>query len=149
MTSTPDSPRIPTDAVSREAELRRELAELEGQRKSQQAIGREQLVRATDQLVSTLTQPDFVENMRRARGLSDRGEGLDSAADLLSVDSLREAGVDLPADFRMSSRIFEDRARNLRLEIKELVPGDPSPVGIGGCAGGGGLTFCGCAGGST
>ncbi len=114
-------------------------------------LDRERLMRVTGQVIETITSPAFVERMRKARQAADEGCELDTAADLLSIKGLRDAGVDIPEDFRLTSRVFEDREQGFRLELNSdarLGPGG-SPLGWGGCAGAGGLTFCGCGGFST
>lgn len=116
-------------------------------------LDRERLKIVTNSVVDTITSPEFVEKMRLARIEADEGGGLDTAANLLSIDGLRQAGVDIPKDFRLTSRVFEDRQTGFRLELKsdpKLKLGGEEPVlAWGACAGGGGLTFCGCGGFST
>jgi hypothetical protein len=112
-------------------------------------LDRERLLRVTNEVIETITSPDFVERMRQARMSADKGGGMDEAAKLLSLEGLRAAGVDIPEDFRLTSRIFEDRATGFRLNIDDLKVGGLEPLGWGACAGGGGLTFCGCGGFST
>ena len=115
-------------------------------------LDRERLVRVTNSLIETITSEGFVEKMRVARLQADSGAGMDTAADLLSIASLREAGLDIPDDFRMTSRVFEDREAGLRIEKFDHLNMDPidiDPLGWGACGGAGGLTFCGCGGFST
>lgn len=114
-------------------------------------LNRERLMRVTSEVIDTITSPEFVEKMRQARISADEGGGLEAAARLLSIDGLREVGVDIPADFRLTSRVFEDRTTGFKFELTDplIRPGGLEPLGWGGCAGGGGLTFCGCGGFST
>lgn len=114
-------------------------------------LDRERLLRVTNELIDTITAPEFVEKMRKARVSADAGKGMDAAADLLSIDSLRKAGVDIPKDFRMTSRVFEDLEAGVKIEQRLPFPGGPDidPLGWGACGGAGGLSFCGCGGFST
>jgi len=102
-------------------------------------------------MIQALTAPEFVERVRSSRAAADKGAGMDVAAELLSVDSLKAAGVDIPDDFRMTSRVFEDREKGTRIVLTDLPTlGDFDPtLSWGGCAGAGGLSFCGCGGFST
>jgi hypothetical protein len=112
-------------ATEKELVLQKQLAELqeqltkreEEQRAARVALDRERLTRATNELIQTLTSPPFVEQMQRH--LAQEG-GLDSAAQLLSIDGLRRAGADIPNDFRLTSRQFEDRVHGVRISIESL-----------------------------
>lgn len=116
-------------------------------------LDRERLMRVTSDVITTITDPGFVDKMRQARKGADKGEGLDAAAKLLSLDGLRKAGVDVPKDFRLTSRVFEDKVEGFRIDIREplvrLPGGGVPPLQWGACGGAGGLTFCGCGGFST
>jgi hypothetical protein len=113
-------------------------------------LDRERLTRVTGEVVETITSPEFVERMRKARLAADAGSELDVAANLLSIEGLRAAGANIPADFRLTSRIFEDREQGFRLELRSTLGTDAiSQLGWGACAGAGGLSFCGCGGFST
>ena len=130
----------------KERMLQDKLTDAKGQ------LDRERLMRVSSEVINTITSPEFVEKMRKARISANEGGGLEEAAKLLSIDGLREAGVDIPTDFRLTSRVFEDRATGFKLELKsDLRTSRPGtePLGWGACAGGGGLTFCGCGGFST
>ena len=129
--------------------LEANLAAIETQRiEAKGQLDRERLTRVTSDLIETITSPEFIENMRVARKEADAGAGMDVASELLSINALRRAGVDIPNDFRMTSRVFEDKSDGFRLEIKDL--GDiGGPLSWGACGGAGGLTFCGCGGFST
>lgn len=128
-----------------------EKADLQ-RRESKDQLDRERLTRISGDVVRTITDPGFVEKMRVARMGADQGQGLDAAAELLSLEGLRNAGVDIPEDFRLTSRVFEDRSDGFRIQIDPgrgpIDIGDMAPQ-WGACAGGGGLTFCGCGGFST
>jgi hypothetical protein len=136
-----------------ETRLREDLARRDDDRRQvHERLSRERLTRVTTEMVQTLTSPAFFDKVRDARDAADRGEGMEAAARLLSIESLRELGVDIPDDFRMTSRVFEDRENGGQVEFRDVPifdPNDPGLVGWGGCAGGGGLTFCGCGGFST
>lgn len=114
----------------------------------------------TDEMITAITAPAFVEAMRQLKNtpVKDR---LATGAKLLKPDALRAAGVKLPRDMRITSRYFEP-GKAAVIEVGDLgarrVPqgglrgtalGGGGTVSWGGCACGGGLTFCGGAGGST
>jgi hypothetical protein len=117
-------------------------------------LDRERLRRVTSDVIDTITSPEFVEKMRLARISADEGGGLDAASKLLSLDGLRGAGVDIPKDFRLTSRVFEDRAAGFNLELNSgQLGGRALPSALvrarpdwGACAGAGGFGHCGCAG---
>ncbi len=113
------------------------------------------LRKITDDMINAITSPPFVEAMRKLREAAP-GARLSEGAKLLSVESLRAAGVPLPKDMLISSRYFEPDTGNVidggdfRMgDLPKAGPGGEAAPGIGGCACGGGLTFCGGAGGST
>jgi hypothetical protein len=135
-------------AREREEAAKQQLDGLDQQRANvKNQLDRERLVRVTGSVIETITSPVFVEKMRQARKAAAEGAGMDAAAEFLSLEGLRAAGADIPPDFRMTSRVFEDRAEGIRTEIRAAAPGPNDPVPQwGGCAGAGGLTFCGCGG---
>jgi hypothetical protein len=122
---------------------------------------RNRLRERTDQMIDAITSPPFVEAMRQLREVPVERR-LAEGARLLDPAALRAAGVPLPDDMRITSRYFEpgkpgvievgpDRNHH---DLKGFVGGQAFGVGggpraIGGCACGGGLTFCGGAGGSS
>jgi len=94
-----------------------------------------------------MTSPTFVEKMRQAREAADAGTDLQAAVGLLSIEGLRQSGVDIPSDFRLTSRVFEDRAQGVRLELKSDLGRGSGPVpDFGVCVCMGSLGLCGCAG---
>jgi hypothetical protein len=135
---------------SEEQQLRAELAVQDRARQAvKDRLDREQLRRVTNDMIQAITSPEFVERVRLARAASDRGEGMDAAVRLLSIEGLREAGVDIPEDFRMTSRVFEDREQGVRISMDEPRALESEGIEVlswGSCAGAGGLTFCGCGG---
>lgn len=113
-------------------------------------IDRARLKKITRELVDAITSPEVLERMKKFRTQAARGATFDAAGDIMSLESLRAAGADLPADFRLTSRVFEDRERGIKFEIRPPVTDLPGgQVSWGACAGGGAATVCGCAGGST
>lgn len=118
------------------------------------------LQQKTDEMIKAITSPKFVEAMRQLRNTPTKSR-LAEGAKLLDPKALRAAGVPLPKDMRITSRYFEPGvagaievgdhgARRVpKGDIRGDVLGGAEPLGIGGCACGGGLTFCGGAGGST
>ena len=131
----------------------------------------ERLRKMTDSMITAITHPEFVDAMRKIHGtpIEDR---LSMGAKLLDPEALRAAGVPLPLDMRITSRYFEPGNPGV-IEIGDHNPpintagsgGITLPSGTyqnplapnkisgianaGGCACGGGLTFCGGAGGNT
>lgn len=142
---------MPTKIKKDQLEAR--LTDLEAERREVKGqLDRDRLLRVTSEVVETITSPEFIERMRKARDQSDKGEGMDAVAKVLSIEGLREAGANIPKDFRLTSRVFEDKVRGERFEIGPIVGGrmpDMDPLGWGACAGAGGLSFCGCGGFST
>jgi len=125
-----------------------EKAELKGQ------LDRDRLMAATNTVIETITSPEFVEKMRHARDEAEKDGGYEAVAKILSLEGLRAAGAKIPEDFRLTSRIFEDKVKGERFEISPI--NDPDgplqpydPLGWGACAGGGAATICGCGGFST
>ena len=148
----------------------------------------ERMKKMTDEMITAITSPPFVEAMRAVRSAPE-SERLVEGSRRLSPEALRAQGVPLPSDMRISSRYFEsgggnpvdfgdtpgkmnvlnelnkaepgflDRIRKTRPDLfDEIVkpgrPGDLAAPGggttnVGGCACGGGLSFCGGVGGST
>lgn len=123
-----------------------------------------QKVRADmDVMINMTTHPAFVDAMRTLKA-TPVGDRLDVGKKLLTVDALKAQGVDIPAGMRLTTRYFEPGSPDI-LQINPdgtvgntiipnanvpLVPGSGplNPYAVGGCACGGGLTFCGGAGGS-
>ena len=117
-------------------------------------LERERLNEITSSLIETITSPIVVETMRQFREKARAGAGFAEAGELMSLESLRAAGAKLPDDFRLTSRVFEDRATGLAVEIKSPRGADKGALAaesnkISACAGGGAATVCGCAGGGT
>ena len=132
---------------AKEEQLYAELEQIEQQRRdTKRQLDRERLMRVTSDLVSTLTAPEFIEKMRAARQEAEGGAGLDRAGDLLSLSNLRRAGVDIPDDFRLTSRIFEDEVEGIRIEVQDRLGGDLDSLGLKVCGGGGTLGICACGG---
>lgn len=136
-----------------EKSLKEQLAGIDQERlivKNQ--LDRERLVTITSNLIETITSPQFIERMRQFRTKAGAGANFSDAADLMSLENLRAAGANIPDDFRLTSRVFEDAETGLRVEIKpraKLPGAADNTLAWGACAGGGAATVCGCAGGST
>jgi hypothetical protein len=155
-----------------------------------ETLDRDRLKVITQEMVEAITSPEYIEAIQAVRNAPEE-ERLVEASRRLAVDALREAGVRLPEDVRISSRYFEedlptglelgnvsgvnvinelnatrpgllDELRQSNPDVFERLvtidlPGTPvgptgtggrmPETGISGCAGAGGLTFCGCAGG--
>jgi hypothetical protein len=105
-------------------------------------------------VVETLTDPNFINKIQQARShTDDAGNVLDVLKHHFSIEGLREAGVDIPADFRMTSRVFEDVTSEPRIQVSEdLEPVaaasnfKDNPQAGGFCAGGSFRGIRGCAG---
>lgn len=138
------------DSIERLNQRYNEIEQERGEIKSQ--LDRDRLTKATTSVVEAITSAPFIERMREFRERAARGDvALEEVSQLLSVDGLRAAGAELPDDFRLSSRTFEDFQTGTRIDIR---PGNViGDIGMapqwGACAGGGAATVCGCAGGST
>lgn len=124
------------------------MATEDGNSVALQQLDRERLTRITDSLIQTITSPEFIERMRSFRNVAERTSSFEEAGGLMSIESLREAGAELPDDFRITSRVFEDYQEGTRISVSPLEGGGPQ-LAWGACAGGGAATVCGCAGGST
>lgn len=138
--------------TSTQIELQRKLQSIEAEKAMvKDQLDRERLVKVTNSVIETITSPKFIERMRAVREKAANGEGLDEVGKLLTLDGLRAAGADIPDDFRLTSRVFEDKVSGLRFEVNPVPKGIPdvSPLGWGACAGGGAATVCGCGGFST
>jgi hypothetical protein len=133
-------------ARSMEDQLSEKLDEVNEERRLvKDQLDRERLKRVTDELIETITSPAFIERMVAARRAIEEGEGVEAGARLLSVDTLRRAGIDIPDDFRITSRVFEDRKSGTQIDIindGSDIPGEA--LGWGMCSGSGynGMCFC-------
>ncbi|WP_411958313.1 hypothetical protein [Paracoccus homiensis] len=134
------------------ADLSTRMKELDDERrivKSQ--LDRDRLAEITQSLIETITSPEVVSNMKKFRVNAEKTGSFDEAADLMSLETLRNAGAKIPDDFRLTSRVFEDLETGMKVEVRppNFPVGDIDPLAWGACAGGGAATVCGCAGGST
>ena len=111
---------------------------------------RKTLTDMTNSVLDTITSPDFLKKMHEARFNAERGGSLEDMANLMSVENLRNEGVALPDQFRVTSRKFEDLTTGESIEINQPVSerkmDAEEPVALGGCAGGGAFTVCACGG---
>ena len=89
--------------------------------------------------------------MRQAWEEAEKGGGYEAVAKILSLEGLRAACAKIPKDFRLTSRIFEDKVRGERFEISPI--NDPDgpiqpydPLGCGAFAGMGAATIYDCGG---
>lgn len=115
-------------------------------------LDRDRLTKISNELISAITSPEVIERMQAFRKQAARGATFSEAGDLMSLESLKAAGAKLPDDFRITSRVFEDRKDGTKFEIKiprRAETGIPDHLAWGACAGGGAATVCGCAGGSS
>lgn len=100
----------------------------------------ERLKALTDQMVDAITSPPYVEAMRAVKA-ADGSRRLDEAMRRLTPDALRDQGVKLPDDMRISSRYFEEGFKPLEVGevagernlLTELHAADPELINtIGG-----------------
>jgi hypothetical protein len=124
-------------------------------------INRAKVQKQMDEMLDMITHPAFVAAMKQMKEtpVSDRRA---LAKHVLAVDTLKGAGVKMPRGMRVTTRYFEPgktealqmspegRLSTIKLP-QEMVAraGKGGMVSWGGCACGGGLTFCGGAGGGT
>lgn len=115
-----------------------------------------------EQMIDMISHPAFVDAMKQLKE-SPVSKRQELGKSILTIDALRKAGIDVPPEMRLTTRYFEPG----KPDIIEVSPGGVikktkqplvpigkvgSPGGEpawGGCACGGGLTFCGGAGGGT
>lgn len=111
-------------------------------------------------MVDLITDPAFVDAMKTLKSLSPTQRQKYGRANL-TVAALSKKGVKFPAGMRLTTRYFEP-GKPGAIEwnpdgTSRVVKGIKIPIGDhsggtvqwGGCACGGGLTFCGGAGGGT
>ncbi len=122
-------------------------------------IDRKKVKKEMDALIEMITHPAFVAAMKEMKETPVAARRK-LAKDVLAVDALRNAGVTMPRGMRVTTRYFEPgkteaiqvspdgRLSTIKLP-KELVIRGGGLVSWGGCACGGGLSFCGGAGGSS
>ena len=134
------------------AELASKLIKIDEERDLvKRQLNRERLTEITSSIIETITSPQVIEKMKAFRESAEKGASYAEAGELMSLESLRAAGAKIPDDFRLTSRVFEDRETGLRVQLVPPVkfPDQSSPVEWGACGGAGAATVCGCAGGST
>lgn len=109
-------------------------------------LERERISRVATNMIETITSPAFVEKMLAAGQKTDAGAGLESMKDLLAIDELRKAGAEIPDDFRIASRVFEDKSQGLRIEVTPQRDSTSRPAAGGVCGGFGRGAICACGG---
>lgn len=124
-------------------------------------IDRQKVKKEMDVLINMITHPAFVDAMKKMKA-SPVSKRRELGKKLLNIDVLKAQGVEIPPGMRLTTRYFEPgRTEVLELGPDGLIRGVKIPkfsvgdlkelgnVAWGGCACGGGLSFCGGAGGST
>jgi hypothetical protein len=123
----------------------------------------ERLRKITDEMITAITSPPFVEAMRTMK-TTPQDQRLKVGAKILNPEALRSKGVPLPAGMRITSRYFESGKPTIEVadpdeaghppivkeiaDIRSLSSGQTKGGQTAGmCAGGGAGTVCGCAGG--
>ena len=119
---------------------------------SEELLDVERLHRITNEMITAITSPPFVEAMRRMKA-TPKNERLRIGAEILTPDALRAQGVPLPTDMRVTSRYFEAGAPDIEVgdsfarTVPDSIPALRSANGSGGCCCGGGASVCGGCGG--
>jgi len=114
-----------------------------------------------DAMIEMITHPAFVDAMKTMKQ-TPNSKRLALGKEVLSVQSLKSKGVKMPEGMRVTTRYFEPgtpevlelrpdgKIKNIKVPSSPL--GDfilkPGRLSWGGCACGGGLSFCGGAGAS-
>ena len=111
-------------------------------------------------MVDLITDPVFVDAMKSLKALPP-SQRQKFGRENLTVSALTAKGVKFPAGMRLTTRYFEPgkpgviewkpngsiaNLKTIKIPVKDHIGG---PVEWGGCACGGGLSFCGGAGGGT
>lgn len=111
-------------------------------------------------MVKMTSHPAFVAAMKNLKE-TPLDQRLDVGRETLTVEALKAQGVDMPDQMRLTTRYFEPGTpnvievgpdgdvKNLVLEKPTVQDRPPNAPGYGGCACGGGMSFCGGAGGGT
>jgi len=122
----------------------------------------DRLRKITDEMVTAITSPPFVEAMRTMKATA-QDQRLKVGAKILNPEALRSKGAPLPVGMRITSRYFESGKPTIEVadpdeaghppiakeiaDISSLSPRQTKGVQSAGmCAGGGAGTVCGCAG---
>jgi hypothetical protein len=128
----------------------------------EQLINADKVRKEMDVMIEMITHPEFVASMKAMKEtpLKKRRE---FGEQNLTLKALKAKGIKLPDGMRVTTRYFEPN----KPKIIEITPdgkisitkkpqfvignliGDAGTLAWGGCACGGGLTFCGGAGGGT
>lgn len=58
--------------------------------------------------------------MRQAQDEVEKDGGYEAVTKILSLEGLHAAGAEILEDFRLTSRIFEDKVRGERFEISPI-----------------------------
>ncbi len=125
-------------------------------------MDRVKLERQMHDIVEMITHPEFVEAMRNMKA-ADPNERQEVGRQTLTPNALKERGVPMPENMRITSRYFEASPPEIidvnqdgviirtpqDADLEQAFGFSPSEVAWGGCACGGAATVCGGAGGST
>ena len=108
-----------------------------------------------DDMIKMVSHPEFVSAMKKMKELS-MTKKMDFAKKNLNVETLKEKGVPMPENMRITTRYFEpnkpdiieiDPEGNILKTKKPKFPiGSSGVVAWGGCACGGAASVCGGAG---
>lgn len=91
-----------------------------------EAADAKRLRELTNELIETLTSHEYLAEVRAVSEAPEE-ERLMEASRRLSVDAMRERGVDLPDAFRVSSRYFE-ADWPAAIELGDYADGRPNPI---------------------
>jgi len=124
----------------------------------EQLIDANKVRKEMDAMIEMTTHPEFVAAMKAMKETPLQGRKSFGEQNL-TVEALKAKGVPLPEGIRVTTRYFEpDKPEIIEFTpdgkiIKTKVPKFPKDAGgnvaWGGCACGGGLSFCGGAGGGS
>jgi len=80
-------------------------------------LDRESLRQSTDQILKSVTSPEFLAQLEAVRRIP-RERRIEEAAKRLTPDAMRAAGISLPEGVRISSRYFEE-GEDFNIELGE------------------------------
>lgn len=124
----------------------------------EQLINADKVRKEMDAMIEMISHPEFVASMKAMKEtpLKKRKE---FGEQNLTVDALKAKGVKLPDGMRVTTRYFEPNkpdiieitpeGKIIRTKNPKFPLGEGGNVAWGGCACGGGLSFCGGAGGGS
>ena len=111
-----------------------------------------------DAMINMITHPEFVASMKAMKETPLKMRKAFGEQNL-TVEALTAKGVEMPVGMRVTTRYFEPNkpdiieitpeGKIIKTKIPKHIIGAGGPLAWGGCACGGGLSFCGGAGGGS